>query len=367
MNTRITAARGSKASRALRGLGALLNKGPIPYIVSPALLILGIVLVYLNPRSIPAFLLFLGAAALTYFLDMNKVAKLAMAVLVAVMVNPGVYRTLKFDLHMEPLATFFLLLAGRDLWHGRNRRAWVFAIVVLLCGSFSAIMVVGLGVSAVLAGREGVQVYDPVRRSLLQGLPAEELHGDVGLAAPLADLVDPAHIRVVHPGLELRLLDEPLEEVGVVAPEELQGHHPVEARIHGLENAPHAPFAKQFEGFKTAPLVKRLGLEDTPLPEPLRGGGTARGGIQPGICRRFGTPGRQVRRDLHGPVVRLVDLHFGQIQDQPPKDGFRHLPGSHQVPKISVAGHSGLKEPPGHSQGQHPLVSSRHASPSPRR
>jgi branched-chain amino acid transport system permease protein len=88
MKTRISAARGSKASRALRGLGALLNKGPIPYIVSPALLILGIVLVYLNPRSIPAFLLFLGAAALTYFLDMNKVAKLAMAVLVAVVIVP---------------------------------------------------------------------------------------------------------------------------------------------------------------------------------------------------------------------------------------------------------------------------------------
>lgn len=88
MKERISAARGSKASRALRKLGSLLNTGPTPYIVSPALLILGITLVYLSPRSIPAFLLFLGAAALTYFLDMNKVAKLAMAVMVAVIIVP---------------------------------------------------------------------------------------------------------------------------------------------------------------------------------------------------------------------------------------------------------------------------------------
>ncbi len=76
------------------------------------------------------------------------------AVLVAVMVNPGVYRTIQFDVHLEPLATFFLVLAGRDLWHGRIRRAWIWTAVVLLCGTFAAVTVVGLGISAVLAGRE---------------------------------------------------------------------------------------------------------------------------------------------------------------------------------------------------------------------
>ncbi len=96
---------------------------------------------------------------ITEFLERQQVRRsvgtaIGLAVLVAIMVNPGVYRTLQFDLHMEPLATFFLLLAGRDLWHGRTRRAWVFAAVVLLCGSFSVIMLIGLGVSAVLAGRD---------------------------------------------------------------------------------------------------------------------------------------------------------------------------------------------------------------------
>ena len=59
---------------------------------------------------------------------------------------------MSFDFHMEPIATLFLLLAGRELWRGRNRRAWYFVAGVLLCGSFAAIMLVGLGVSALLAG-----------------------------------------------------------------------------------------------------------------------------------------------------------------------------------------------------------------------
>jgi hypothetical protein len=96
---------------------------------------------------------------ITEYLERQQVRRgvaiaVSSAALVVIMVDPGVYRSLQFDFHMEPLATFFLLLAGRDLWHGRHRRAWMFAFLVLLCGSFSAIMVIGLGVSAVLAGRD---------------------------------------------------------------------------------------------------------------------------------------------------------------------------------------------------------------------
>jgi hypothetical protein len=73
--------------------------------------------------------------------------------LVVFMSNPGVYGVLAFDFHMEPLATFFVVLAGRDLWNGRLRRTWIWVGLALMCGSFAAIMVAGLGVSAVLAGR----------------------------------------------------------------------------------------------------------------------------------------------------------------------------------------------------------------------
>ncbi|MBN2874395.1 MAG: hypothetical protein JXM71_04810, partial [Spirochaetales bacterium] len=48
------------------------NRGKAPYILSVALVVIGFVLVYLSPRSIPAFLVFAAAAALPYFLDMKR-------------------------------------------------------------------------------------------------------------------------------------------------------------------------------------------------------------------------------------------------------------------------------------------------------
>ena len=75
----------------------------------------------------------------------------AAAVLVATVANPGTYATLSFDVHLEPVSTLFALLAAREFWRGRPRRGWVWVAVVLLCGSFAALMVIGLGVSALLA------------------------------------------------------------------------------------------------------------------------------------------------------------------------------------------------------------------------
>ncbi len=76
----------------------------------------------------------------------------ASVVLLVVVADPVAYQTAGFDFHLEPIATLFLLLAGRDLWRGRTTRAWLFAGGVLLCGAFAAIALVGLGISAVLAG-----------------------------------------------------------------------------------------------------------------------------------------------------------------------------------------------------------------------
>ena len=74
-------------------------------------------------------------------------------VLAVVIVNPGIYQTLLYDFHIEPISTVFILLAARELWWGRFRRAWIWIAVALLCGSFAAITLVGLGLSALLAGR----------------------------------------------------------------------------------------------------------------------------------------------------------------------------------------------------------------------
>jgi hypothetical protein len=92
------------------------------------------------------------------FLERKEVAVatatlIAVAVLVVTVANPGIYQTVRFDLHMEPFAALFLVLAGRDFWRGRIRRAWIWSALVLLCGSFAAIALFGLGLSALLAGR----------------------------------------------------------------------------------------------------------------------------------------------------------------------------------------------------------------------
>ena len=79
---------------------------------------------------------------------------IAAGVVLVTVVTPGIYQTASFDFHLEPLGTLFLILAGRALWNGRWRRAWVFAAVVLLCGSLAAVGLFGLGVSAVLASRK---------------------------------------------------------------------------------------------------------------------------------------------------------------------------------------------------------------------
>ena len=81
-------------------------------------------------------------------------AGVASVVLLALVTNPGAYQILSFDFHMEPISTPFLLLAGRDLWSGRHRRAWIWVALALTCGTFAAITLVGLGISALLAGRE---------------------------------------------------------------------------------------------------------------------------------------------------------------------------------------------------------------------
>jgi branched-chain amino acid transport system permease protein len=72
----------------IRAVAAWLNKGKAPYYLSSILLVVGTILVYVSPRSIPAFLVFAAASGLPYFLDMKKAVKLGMAVLVAVILVP---------------------------------------------------------------------------------------------------------------------------------------------------------------------------------------------------------------------------------------------------------------------------------------
>lgn len=76
------------AQERIRAVAAWLDKGKAPYYLSSILLVAGTVLVYISPRSIPAFLVFATASGLPYFLNMKKAVKLGMAVLVAVVLVP---------------------------------------------------------------------------------------------------------------------------------------------------------------------------------------------------------------------------------------------------------------------------------------
>ena len=78
----------------------------------------------------------------------------AVGALVVLVVNPWVYWAATFDFHLEAVATLFLLLAARDLWTGRRRRAIWWIVGVLLCGNVAATYLAGLGIGLVIARRD---------------------------------------------------------------------------------------------------------------------------------------------------------------------------------------------------------------------
>jgi uncharacterized membrane protein len=84
----------------------------------------------------------------------NRRFALAVAgcVLAVLVLQPWTYWAASYDYHSEPLATFFALLAGRDLWAGR-RRGWVWIALLLMCGNVATSYVVALGIIAIISGR----------------------------------------------------------------------------------------------------------------------------------------------------------------------------------------------------------------------
>ena len=78
----------SKLRELLSSFGAFLNKGNNPLWVTIGMLVLSFTLVYVSPRSIPAFLLFVVSASLPYFLKIRGPFKLAFAVLIAIILVP---------------------------------------------------------------------------------------------------------------------------------------------------------------------------------------------------------------------------------------------------------------------------------------
>jgi len=73
-------------------------------------------------------------------------------VLAVLALQPWTYWAASYDYHSEPLATFFTVMAGRDLWSGR-RRGWIWVGCTLLCGNVATSYVAALGVAALVSGR----------------------------------------------------------------------------------------------------------------------------------------------------------------------------------------------------------------------
>lgn len=72
---------------------------------------------------------------------------------VILLASPWTYWVASFDFHFEPLGAFFVMVAGRDLWHG-HARGWAWVAIVLLCGDVAATYLLGLGLAALVSGRQ---------------------------------------------------------------------------------------------------------------------------------------------------------------------------------------------------------------------
>lgn len=71
-------------------------------------------------------------------------------VLAILLIQPWTYWAVSYDYHSEPLATFFALLAGRDLWADRCR-CWLWVVLLCLCGNVASSYVIALGIFAILS------------------------------------------------------------------------------------------------------------------------------------------------------------------------------------------------------------------------
>ena len=118
---------------------------------------------------------------------------LATAGLVLLVINPWLFWSTNFDFHTENLVAPFVLLAARDLFNQRSRRAWLWIVLSLACGDVAATIVFALGLTVVLADRRrwrlGLQISFV---GIAYALFISHIHGDVGsVLTGYKDVVSP--------------------------------------------------------------------------------------------------------------------------------------------------------------------------------
>ncbi len=77
---------------------------------------------------------------------------LAVVILITIVLNPWIWWANAFDFHLQAFATLFGVLAARGFWSGRGR-PWVWVVLTLCCGTVESIVLVGLGITLLLARR----------------------------------------------------------------------------------------------------------------------------------------------------------------------------------------------------------------------
>ncbi len=97
----------------------------------------------------------------------------------------------------------------------------------------------------------------------IEGLPLNELHGEVMDALVLADAEDRHDVGVMQPGRRLGLPPEPLQVIGVgqaLEREDLQGHVPAQRLLDRLVDDPHAAAGHLAKDAVLAQLPRRVAV-----------------------------------------------------------------------------------------------------------
>jgi hypothetical protein len=125
-----------------------------------------------------------------------------------------------------------------------------------------------------------------------QGRPAQELHGDEQLLAVLAEVVDPAHVRVRDPTGQPDLLAQPLPVVGISGQldvEQLERDGLLELVIEHLEHRAHAADPERADDLVA--VGEQVALFERRRVAPCRVDPAHRFAVAPTISHRGTTPG----------------------------------------------------------------------------
>jgi hypothetical protein len=123
-----------------------------------------------------------------------------LAGLVLLVANPWTLWINSFDFHPESIDLFAAIFMARAFWQGRNRRGWTTTALTLLGGALGATYVVGVGISAYLAGRKWRKIGIPLAvigftyLVFIAAVGGNKAGGEVYL-----NLVTGSHLRTVTP------------------------------------------------------------------------------------------------------------------------------------------------------------------------